>query len=213
MPLAHEEAVALWPARLAAAKAHRIVVKDREDLRTGEGRGVVADLGDGDQAHRLGPHEQGPLLEPGDLLRGERVGQGRGGVGHEGSRNVGGLSCRYLICYKSKEEAGTKLTGGMPGESSLRRHPGAEHRENSMMNRRSLLAAVLAVSAAVVFLPPQGRADSSTLVYADAGEPSTIDPAKANINCELTVTRNVYDRLINYDLADPGKLLPGLATE
>jgi ABC-type transport system substrate-binding protein len=81
------------------------------------------------------------------------------------------------------------------------------------MNRRSLLAAVVVVSAAVVFLPLQTRADNSTLVYADAGEPSTIDPAKANINWELTVTRNVYDRLINYDLADQGKLLPGLATE
>ena len=81
------------------------------------------------------------------------------------------------------------------------------------MNRRSLLAAAIVVSAAVVSLPLQTRADNSTLVYADAGEPSTIDPAKANINWELTVTRNVYDRLINYDLADQGKLLPGLATE
>jgi ABC-type transport system substrate-binding protein len=51
------------------------------------------------------------------------------------------------------------------------------------------------------------------LVYADAGEPSTIDPAKANINWELTVTRNVYDRLVDFDLANPAKLLPALATE
>lgn len=53
----------------------------------------------------------------------------------------------------------------------------------------------------------------STFVYADAGEPSTIDPAKANINWEFTVTRNVFDRLVGYDLDDPSKLLPGLATE
>jgi peptide/nickel transport system substrate-binding protein len=57
-------------------------------------------------------------------------------------------------------------------------------------------------------------ADSaSTFVYADAGEPSTIDPAKANVNFELTITRNVYDRLVDFDLNDPSRLLPALATE
>jgi len=81
------------------------------------------------------------------------------------------------------------------------------------MKRRNILAAAIALSAAAAFLPFQAKADSGTLVYADAGEPSTIDPAKANINWEFTVTRNIYDRLINYDLANPGKLLPGLATE
>ncbi|RUX69192.1 hypothetical protein EOA25_41085, partial [Mesorhizobium sp. M2A.F.Ca.ET.040.01.1.1] len=50
-------------------------------------------------------------------------------------------------------------------------------------------------------------------VYADAGEPSTIDPAKANVNWEFTVTRNIYDRLVDFDLTDPSKLLPALATE
>ena len=56
-------------------------------------------------------------------------------------------------------------------------------------------------------------ADSaSTFVYADAGEPSTIDPAKANVNFELTITRNVYDRLADFDLNDPSRLLPALAT-
>lgn len=56
-------------------------------------------------------------------------------------------------------------------------------------------------------------AAQQTFVYADAGEPSTIDPAKANINWEFTVTRNVYDRLVDYKLDDPGTLLPALATE
>lgn len=55
--------------------------------------------------------------------------------------------------------------------------------------------------------------DASTFVYADAGEPSTIDPAKANVNWEFTVTRNIYDRLVDFDLSDPSKLLPALATE
>jgi peptide/nickel transport system substrate-binding protein len=82
------------------------------------------------------------------------------------------------------------------------------------MERRSLLRFAIAVSALALMLPAQRAhaADPSTLVYADAGEPSTIDPAKANINWELTVTRNVYDRLVNFDLADPAKLLPALAT-
>lgn len=69
-----------------------------------------------------------------------------------------------------------------------------------------LLASALAAPLAVA-------QDASTLVYADAGEPSTIDPAKANVNWEFTVTRNVYDRLVDFDLADPSKLLPSLATE
>jgi ABC-type transport system substrate-binding protein len=74
------------------------------------------------------------------------------------------------------------------------------------------LGFAIGLAAAVLWPLARAQADSATLVYADAGEPSTIDPAKANINWEFTVTRNVYDRLINYDLADPAKLLPGLAT-
>lgn len=58
--------------------------------------------------------------------------------------------------------------------------------------------------------PAQGE---RTLVFADAGEPSTIDPAIANINWELTVTRNVYDHLTTYNSNDPGTILPALATE
>ncbi len=53
----------------------------------------------------------------------------------------------------------------------------------------------------------------STFVYADTSEPSTIDPAKANANWEFTITRNVFDRLIGFDLDDTSKLLPALATE
>src|ERR1700744_1410283 len=62
-------------------------------------------------------------------------------------------------------------------------------------------------------LSPVLAETASTFVYADAGEPSTIDPAKANVNFELTVTRNVYDRLVDFDLNDPSRLLPALATE
>lgn len=67
----------------------------------------------------------------------------------------------------------------------------------------------------VAALSPSGASaqDVSTFVYADAGEPSTIDPAKANVNWEFTVTRNIYDRLVDFDLADPSKLIPALATE
>ena len=72
---------------------------------------------------------------------------------------------------------------------------------------------LLALLASTMVVPAAFAQDASTFVYADAGEPSTIDPAKANINWEFTVTRNVYDRLVNFDLDDPSKLLPALATE
>lgn len=60
---------------------------------------------------------------------------------------------------------------------------------------------------------PVSAQSGRTFVFADAGEPSTIDPAKANVNWEFTVTRNIYDRLVDFDLDDPSKLLPALATE
>lgn len=50
------------------------------------------------------------------------------------------------------------------------------------------------------------------LVFADAGEPSTIDPAIANVNQELHVTWNVYDTLTTYALNKPGVIEPWLAT-
>jgi len=50
-------------------------------------------------------------------------------------------------------------------------------------------------------------------VWADAGEPSTLDPAITGINWEFTVDRNVYDHLTTYDSADPSTILPALATE
>src|SRR5689334_14109211 len=78
---------------------------------------------------------------------------------------------------------------------------------------RALAVALFLAAAASLPLAATKAADSGTLVYADAGEPSTIDPAKANINWELTVTRNVYDRLIDFDLSDPAKLLPALAVK
>src|SRR4029077_13002864 len=69
------------------------------------------------------------------------------------------------------------------------------------------------IAVVTAFAAPSWAQDASTFVYADAGEPSTIDPAKANVNWEFTVTRNIYDRLLDFDLADPSKLLPALATE
>jgi ABC-type transport system substrate-binding protein len=80
------------------------------------------------------------------------------------------------------------------------------------MKRRHIIGLALAVSMSAMLAQPLA-AQESTLVYADAGEPGTIDPAKANINWELTVTRNVYDRLVDFDLTDPAKLLPALATD
>lgn len=51
----------------------------------------------------------------------------------------------------------------------------------------------------------------STFAYTDASEPSTIDPAKANR--EFTITRNVFDRVIGFDLDNTSKFLPALETE
>jgi ABC-type transport system substrate-binding protein len=77
---------------------------------------------------------------------------------------------------------------------------------------RTLAAALLSASAMLVAMP-SNAADSNTLVYAEAAEPATIDPAKVNVNQEMTVARNVYDHLTNFDLDDPSKILPALATE
>ncbi|MGQ5240314.1 ABC transporter substrate-binding protein [Brucella abortus] len=78
-------------------------------------------------------------------------------------------------------------------------------------SRRAIISSVLL---AIAFLPVTAVAqDSSVFVYADAGEPTTLDPARTNTNYEFTVTRSVYDRLINYDLDDPSSLQPGLAVE
>jgi ABC-type transport system substrate-binding protein len=80
-----------------------------------------------------------------------------------------------------------------------------------MLSRTS--TSLLALLASTMVAPAAFAQDASTFVYADAGEPSTIDPAKANVNWEFTVTRNIYDRLVDFDLDDPSKLLPALATE
>lgn len=50
-----------------------------------------------------------------------------------------------------------------------------------------------------------------TFVWADAGEPSTLDPAVTSINWEMTVARNVYDHLTTYSSADVSQILPALA--
>jgi len=74
----------------------------------------------------------------------------------------------------------------------------------------SFAVSLYAVVAAAGTLPATA-ADPSTLVYAEAAEPTTVDPAKTNINHELLISRNVFDHLTNFDLDDPSKLLPALA--
>ncbi|MDT4846073.1 hypothetical protein FQZ97_800810 [compost metagenome] len=68
--LAHEEAVAVWPGRLARAQGHDVVVQRGKDLGGGEDRGVVADLGDLDQPDRLQTNELRLLAQAGHLLGG-----------------------------------------------------------------------------------------------------------------------------------------------
>lgn len=82
------------------------------------------------------------------------------------------------------------------------------------MKSVKIAAALLALTFAQVGLGKTVFAkDVSTFVYASPGEPTLLDPARANGNWEFTVTRNIYDRLVNYDLADPSRLEPGLALE
>lgn len=71
--------------------------------------------------------------------------------------------------------------------------------------------AVLALATAAVTADRSWAADSSTLVWAEAAEPSTVDPAKSNVNQEMTIARNVFDHLVNFDLDHPDHLLPALA--
>jgi peptide/nickel transport system substrate-binding protein len=52
---------------------------------------------------------------------------------------------------------------------------------------------------------------TGTFVWADAGEPSTLDPAITNVNWEFTAPRNVYDHLTTYNSSDASKILPALA--
>jgi ABC-type transport system substrate-binding protein len=103
---------------------------------------------------------------------------------------------------------------GRDGNASLRpagmQHEGEGNMEVSLM--RGFAASLVVIAAALAPGQYAAAADKSTLVWADAGEPSTIDPAKANIDWEITVTRNVYDELTTYNYDDPGKILPSLAT-
>jgi peptide/nickel transport system substrate-binding protein len=70
-----------------------------------------------------------------------------------------------------------------------------------------------ALPSLMAIAPMSGRAaEDATLVWADEAEPSTVDPAKVNVNHEMTIARNVFDRLINFDLDQPDHLLPALAT-
>lgn len=81
------------------------------------------------------------------------------------------------------------------------------------MKPDSLAAIMLALLTSVALSGTATAQNASTFVYADAGEPSSLDPARTNSNYEFTVTRSIYDRLVNYDLSDPSKLQPGLALE
>jgi peptide/nickel transport system substrate-binding protein len=51
-----------------------------------------------------------------------------------------------------------------------------------------------------------------TLIWAEVAEPRTVDPAKADVNQEMTIIRNAYDRPLNYNLDHPDQILPSLAT-
>jgi len=75
-----------------------------------------------------------------------------------------------------------------------------------------MCAAVLALGGSLAALQAAHAADASTLVWAEAAEPSTVDPAKSNVNQEMTIARNVFDHLVNFDLDHPDHLLPALAT-
>lgn len=77
---------------------------------------------------------------------------------------------------------------------------------------QQVCAAVLTLVAPLAAAPAAHAADASTLVWAEAAEPSTVDPAKANVNQEMTIARNVFDHLLNFDLDHPDHLLPALAT-
>ena len=71
------------------------------------------------------------------------------------------------------------------------------------------LLSIVAFSAGAQAANPRAQ---RALVFADAGEPSTIDPAIANVNQEQHVTWNVYDPLTTYAFNQPGVIRPWLAT-
>lgn len=73
-------------------------------------------------------------------------------------------------------------------------------------------AATLSVVAPLLATNGTHAADASTFVWAEAAEPSTVDPAKSNVNQEMTIARNVFDHLVNFDLEHPDQLRPALAT-
>ncbi|MNH95316.1 hypothetical protein D3C73_479570 [compost metagenome] len=61
--LAHQEAVAARPFRLFGTDRHHVVVQRREQFGGGKHRGVVAGLGDFDQADGFKANEFRPVLE------------------------------------------------------------------------------------------------------------------------------------------------------
>ena len=75
-----------------------------------------------------------------------------------------------------------------------------------------ICAATLTLVGPLAVASAAHAADASTLVWAEAAEPSTVDPAKANVNQEMTIARNVFDHLVNFDLDHPDHLLPALAS-
>ena len=67
--LAEQEPVPVGPARLAGAQPQRVVIQRRDDLRAGEGGGIVAEPRLRDQVDRLQPD---PVRSPGELGIGSR---------------------------------------------------------------------------------------------------------------------------------------------
>lgn len=90
--------------------------------------------------------------------------------------------------------------------------PSRSRRITTSTGLRAAVAILLGVLALGACAPSSQGGAQRTLVFADAGEPSTIDPAIANVNQEHHVTWNVYEGLTTYALNKPGVIMPWLAT-
>ena len=70
------------------------------------------------------------------------------------------------------------------------------------------LAGLMATTSLGLFLPA-ADAQAATLQVGNGAEPSTLDPQKVSGNWESRITRQLFDRLVNY--GPDGALVPGLA--
>ncbi|MBN8411883.1 peptide ABC transporter substrate-binding protein [Halomonas litopenaei] len=81
----------------------------------------------------------------------------------------------------------------------------ADSRAGSFSTLRSVARAIFTLASASLALGAQ----AATLQVGNGAEPSTLDPQKVNGNWESRITRELFDRLINY--GPDGSLEPGLA--